>query len=474
MNLKLTKCVLAASIMAAGFSLSAADRPSVLLIAVDDLNDWVGCLGGHPQSRTPNIDRLAERGVLFSNAHCQSPVCNPSRASLMSSRYPESSGIYFLNPDFAQSPIAEASTMMPQRFANEGYDVAAAGKLFHSHENKQYFPRYAGGFGNFGPLPEKKLSSFEGVRLWDWGAYPERDEQMPDYQIADWAVKQLKEASPEARFLGVGFYRPHVPQYVPQKWLDRFPADSVQLPKVKADDLDDLSPYAKNLTTLHHVSPTHEWVLENDQWVPLVQTYLASVHFVDEQVGKVLDALDSSTIAETTYIVLFSDHGFHLGEKEHYAKRTLWEDGTRVPMIIAGPGIPRGVTCAQPVELIDIYPTLLELTGLQADPGLEGDSLKPLLDNPAADWPHTARTSFGPENVAIRSEHFRYIRYADGSEELYDHRSDPHEWHNLIGDPTLAPVIDEHRKHLPTKFAPYLGAGSTGHKAFEAAAAAAR
>ena len=456
---------------AAGKAADAA-KPNVLLIAIDDLNDWIGCMGGHPQAKTPNIDRLAARGVLFNNAHCQASVCNPSRASMMTSLYPETSGIYFLTPDLAASPVAKKSTLMPMRFQNEGYHVTGAGKIFHGHRNKRYLPNYAGMFGGFGPLPDKKLTSFPGSRLWDWGAYPMRDEEMSDHKIAAWAVDQLKKKQDKPSFLAVGFYRPHVPQYVPQKWFDLYPLDSVQLPKVLDNDLDDLSQYGINLTRRNHVAPPHEWVVKNDEWKPLVQSYLACVSFVDHQVGKLLDALDNSSAKDNTLIILYSDHGFHLGEKERWAKRSLWEDGTRVPLIVAGPGVTQGKVCKKPVELLDVYPTLLELAGLNEDEKLEGNSMATLLKTPDTQWSHMARTSFGPGNYSIRSERYRYIHYNDGSEEFYDHADDGHEWKNQIGNPELATLIAEHRAHKPKQFHPILGTDSTGHKAYKASEAA--
>ena len=447
-------------------------RPNVLLIAIDDLNDWIGCMGGHPQAKTPNIDRLAARGVLFNNAHCQAPVCNPSRASMMTSLYPASTGIYFLTPDLAASEIARKNTLMPKRFEQEGYRVSGAGKIFHGHQNERYLPNYAGSFGGFGPLPEKKLSSFPGMRAWDWGVYPERDEELSDHKMAAWAVEQLQKKQDAPFFLAVGFYRPHVPQYVPQKWFDMYPLESLQLPAVLEKDLDDLSDYGINLTRLEHVAPTHEWVVKNNEWKPLVQSYLACVSFVDHQVGKLLDALDNSPAKNNTLVVLYSDHGFHLGEKERWAKRSLWEDSTRVPLIMAGPGVAQGKVCNKPVQLMDVYPTLLDLTDLKPDPKLEGHSLAALLQNPDAQWPHMARTCFGPGNYSIRSERYRYIHYNDGSEEFYDHTDDPNEWDNLIGKPELAALIDEHRAYKPEQFHPVLGTDSTGHKAYKASEAA--
>jgi len=446
------------------------DKPNVLFIAIDDLNDWIGVLGGHPQAKTPHMDRLAKRGVIFNNAHCQAPVCNPSRASVMTSLYPSTSGIYFLNPDIIESPVASKNIVMPKRFQQESYNVFAAGKIFHNGKgiNETHIPNYAGQFGGFGPMPEQKISTYPGHPLWDWGVYPESDDQMPDYKIASWAAQKLTQKQDQPFWMGVGFYRPHVPQFAPKKWFDMYPLESLQLPKSISDDLDDIPPYGTDITRLKHVSPTFEWVTENEEWKPLVQSYLACVSFVDDQVGRVLDALDNGDYGDNTYVVLFSDHGFHLGEKERFAKRSLWEDGARVPMIIVGPDIPKGKVINKPVQLLDIYPTLLELCHLKPDPNHEGNSLVSLLKNTDAEWPHYARTCFGPGNYAIISERYRFIQYNDGSEEFYDHESDPQEWYNVISRPEYNEVIGQHRIQVPTNRHPILGNGSTGHESYEA------
>ena len=445
----------------------AQQKSNVLLIAVDDLNDWIGVMGGHPQAQTPNMDRLAKRGVLFTNTQCQSPVCNPSRGSMMTSLYPSTTGIYFLNPSVGTSPKAKGHLVMPKRFEAEGYHVSAAGKLFHNQENKKYFKEYGGSFGGFGPLPKKKICSFPGMKLWDWGAYPERDEQMPDAKIAAWGKERLAREYDQPFFMGIGFYRPHVPQFAPQKWFDMYPLESVQMPKMRKDDIAGIPQYGVDLTREKHVAPTYEWVIKNKEEKKLVQSYLACVSFADAQVGKILDALDASPHKDNTYVVLYSDHGFHLGEKERYAKRSLWEDGARVPMMISGPGIKPGVS-HKPTQLLDIYPTLLELTGLKPDSKLEGNSLLPLLRNPQSEWPHYARTSFGPGNYAIVSERYRFIQYNDGSEEFYDRSKDPNEWSNQAKNPEYASIIAKHRQQVPQERAPILGKNSTGHKAFAA------
>jgi len=442
---------------------------NVWLIPIDDLNDWIGCLDGHPQAKTPNIDRLAKRGVLFTNAHCQSPVCNPSRGSMMSSLYPATTGIYFLNPSIKSSPRAKKTILMPDRFVNEGYYATGAGKIYHGGQNARYMPNYGGSFGGFGTTPKKKLTTFPGHPLWDWGVYPPLDEQTPDFKIAAWTINELQKVHDTPLFLASGFMRPHVPQFAPQKWFDMFPIEDVQLPKIIQDDLKDESKYGHALTCLNQVSPDHQWVLENNAWKPLVQSYLACVAFVDAQVGKVLDAYDNSDIKDNTFIVLYSDHGFHLGEKERWAKRSLWENGTRVPMIIVGPGIKANKKCSKPVQLLDIYPTLLELTGLAANDKHQGNSLVPLLKNTKAPWPHFARTSFGPGNVAIRSEHYRYVHYNDGTEAFYDHNNDPHEWYNLINQKKMASQIEQHKQKLPTQYHAVLGKNATGHKSFNGA-----
>lgn len=462
------RLILFNALFSASLSL-VANQPNIVLIGIDDLNDWVGCMGGHPQAQTPNIDRLASRGVLFTNAVCQSPVCNPSRASLMSSIYPETSGLYFLAPSPAEAPLLMEQPFMPETFEDAGYHVSGAGKLFHADQSEKFVPNYAGRMGGFGPIPKEKISSFPGHPLWDWGVFPEHDEEMPDFKIATWASDQLAQQMDQPYWLGVGFFRPHVPQYAPQKWFDLYPMETLQLPKTIPDDLEDLSSYGIDLTRLEHVSPTMEWVLENDEWKPLVQSYLACVSFVDDQLGRVLDAIEKRDDADNTFIVLFSDHGFHLGEKERFAKRSLWRDGVGTPLIIVGPGIDGGKVCDQPVQLLDIFPTLLDLTGLDPVPSHEGRSLRPLLEDPNREWPFMARTSFGPGNVALSSKDYRYIHYNDGTEELYHRKNDPHEWNNLASLPEMKAILEHHRQQLPDSYKPALEGKSTGHQTFDAA-----
>lgn len=423
-------------------------RPNVLFIAIDDLNDWVGCMDGHPQAITPNMDRLAAEGVLFENAHCQAPICTPSRASLLSGLYPSTTGLYFLAPQYREAETLREMTTLPQYFMEHGYRSVGAGKVFHTDDDPHSFHEFGGNMGGFGPRPKEKISLPKGHPLWDWGAYPDRDEDMPDHKIAHWAADKLKQRYDTPFFLSVGFYRPHVPMYVPQKWFDMHPRDRIILPQAAREDLEDIPPYALQLTYAA-AAPRHDYVVSLNEWEHGVQAYLACTTFVDHCVGVVLDALRNSPYADNTIIVLWSDHGFHLGDKLRWGKRSLWEEATRAPLIIATPWTPKGQRCRRPVGMIDLYPTLVDLCGLPPRPVLEGKSLRPLLDDPNAAWDRPTLTTFGPNNHSLRSERYRYTRYADGSEELYDHNADPAERTNLAGRDKYREIIAEHRKWLP-------------------------
>lgn len=434
-------------------------RPNVLFIAIDDLNDWVGCLGGHPQARTPNMDRLAARGTLFSNAHVQSPLCNPSRASLLTGLRPSSTGIYGLAPGIRDVAATKDRVTLPQHFARHGYFTASFGKVFHDGSIP---PRLRTNefqvWGIAPPIPtppEKFVRTPSPIRAMDWGVFPEDDREQADWKIADAAIAQLK-ARPTDNpfFLAVGFRLPHVPCFASQKWFDLFPAeDQITLPPVNDRDRDDVPEFS---WFLHWTlpEPRLSWLKQAKQWRPLVRAYLACTTFMDSQVGRVLDALEASGVATNTVVVLWSDNGWHLGEKAVTGKNTLWDRSTRVPLIFAGPGAAKAARCSQPAELLDLYPTLVELCGLPKPPGLEGRSLVPQLKNAKIRrrWP--AITTHNVGNHAVRSEHWRYIRYADGSEELYDMQRDPNEWTNVVREPKLAGVVREHARWLPKINAP--------------------
>ena len=431
-------------------SLNAAEKPNVLFIAIDDLNDWIGVLGGHPQSRTPNIDRLAKRGTLFSNCHCAAPACNPSRAALMTGIRPSTSGVYH-NPQPWRKAMPEAVTLS-QHFMQHGYQAIGSGKIYHGNYPDpaswdEYFPSKTKTRPH-DPSPDgRPLNGIARTRHFDWGPLPVDDEDMADHQVVDWVADQLHRPHEKPFFLACGIFRPHLPWYVPQKYFDAFPLESIQLPKVMQRDLDDVPEAGRKMAK---PGGDHSKVLSHGQWVRAVQGYLASIAFTDAQVGRLLDALDASAYRNNTIVVLWTDHGWHLGEKQHWRKFALWERATRTPMIFVVPGVTQeNQRCSRPVNLLDIYPTLVELCGLQKRPELEGVSLKPLLIDANADWQRPSLTTHGKDNHALRSDRYRYIRYADGSEELYDHQQDPNEWQNLAGKESMSAVKAEFAKWFP-------------------------
>lgn len=421
------------------------DKPNFLFIAIDDLNDWIGALHGHPQVKTPHIDRLAQRGFLFANAHTQSPLCNPSRSSVLTGLRPGSTGIYGLAPRYRTMENTSEVVSLPQYLTRHGYHTISSGKILHGgitpEERALEFDEW-GPDGGFGPFPKEKIVQRKldmvDHPLVDWGPFPaESDTSILDYKLASWASERLMELgesdTEQPFFLGVGFHKPHVPLYVSQQWFDLYPSEDLILPPAPAGDRQDLPDFAWYLHWFLP-EPRLSWLIEHHEWRAKVRAYLACISFVDDQVGRVLDALDGAGLAESTIVVLWSDHGYHLGEKDITGKNTLWERSTHVPLIFAGPGIPKGEISQEAVELLDIYPTLLELAGLPQKTDLEGASLRPFFDDPDFERKHPAITTHNPDNHSIRSRRWRYISYADGSEELYDMERDPYEWRNLVNE----------------------------------------
>lgn len=443
-------------------------RPNILFLIVDDLNDWTGYLKGHPQAKTPNMDRLAERSVSFVNAHASSPLCGPSRTSMLSGLYPHRSGVYghIHDRNLEKLKAMKGRQFLPQFFKSNGYKTLAVGKVFHNTDGGKQFDEYGGIFERMGPKPSKRLrydpSEFgKGKTQTDWGAYPEDSSDMPDYKIAQWSVAQLQKKHARPFFMTVGFLRPHVPWHVPAEWFKPFPPDQIKLPPMKGDDLADVPDMALKVHSVPGMPPW-EWMEKENRMHEAAAAYLACVHFVDAQVGKVLDALEASSYADNTIVVFTSDHGYHLGEKQRWAKHSLWERSLRVPLLIHLPE-EKSNKVKDPVGLIDLYPTLADLCGLKIPDGLDGKSLKPLLvmdsdeeGNHDLKWRQSVMSIYGRGNISLRSRRYHYIRYIDGSEELYDMDVDPNEWNNL-GHPPVdgdsQAVINTFRKQIPKSFA---------------------
>ena len=418
-----------------------ASGPNVLFISVDDLNDWIGPLGGHPQTKTPHLDALAKRGVTFTRAYCQAPSCNPSRTSLMTGIRPSTSGVYG-NADAWRKALPDAVTL-PQHFMLHGYRALGGGKTFHGSQNDAASWEAYHQFNGFLRPPSAPVNGIDKTSHFDWSGLDVKNEETTDTQLADWASNYLSEDHDRPFFMAVGFYRPHLPWYVPQKHFDRFPPEETELPATLDGDTDDVPKSA--LRSFRD----HENVTRTGQWNKAVASYLACINYADSNVGRVLQALEDGPHADNTIIVVWSDHGWQLGEKKQWRKFTLWERSARVVMMMAGPGVgAKGRKCARTVELLDMYPTLVDLCDLPNRPELEGRSLRPLLANPNAAWDKPAITSISADKVTVRTEKWRYSKYPDG-EELYDHDKDPREWKNLAGDADYSKTKTELAALLP-------------------------
>ena len=435
-----------------GATASAESNPqNLLLIIVDDLNDWVTALGDHPQVTAPHMKALAASGTTFANAHAQAPICGPSRASLFSGLYPAQTGIYGQIKDAQLGPAVAAvspTLLLPQYLRSHGFYTAGRGKVSHGGGQEGMFDEYHGWQKNYGPKPPDRFKWESNRTHTDWGAYPAKDEDMQDHIAATWGAQFLQRDHANPFMLALGFVRPHVPWYVPQKWLDMFPLEGIELPTVRANDLEDVPQAGRDLAAVPQM-PTLEWAQENKEWRPIMQGYLASIAFADHCVGIAVNALRQSAYADNTMICLLSDNGYHLGEKQRFAKMSLWGRSTRVPLMFSGPGIARRVV-SDPVGLIDVYPTVTDMLSLQANPENAGRSLAPYLQG-SGTLPLQPQTSvYGEGNYAVIDQRYRYIQYTDGSEELYDHDSDPMEWNNIAGAASMAAVKQRLQRYIPS------------------------
>ncbi len=470
------------------------EKPNILFIAVDDMNDWVGFLGNYPGMKihTPNIDRLAASSMIFTNAHTPAPACAPARTAILTGVHHTRSGaenVYWGDgPKWREFEALKDVVTMEQFFKNQGYKTLGAGKIYHS-QAPPWAPTSQVEPANWDfYYPSAYISHPYQIRApqeviypeevnnegrpggeggwWTWGPIPVPDEKMADYHVIDWAKYQLTLKHDQPFFLATGVWKPHDPWEVPQKYFDMYPLENIVLPECKKDDLEDAFDHGRRWI--------HRWVVDNNQWKKVVQSYAASITFADAMVGRLLDAFKNSEYAKNTIVVLWSDHGMHMGEKENIEKFTLWERSTHVPLIISVPGLTRaGSKCNQPVSLIDLYPTLVDLAGFDKPSHLDGNSLLPQIKDPETETSPVVTSyqfSWTKEPIighAVRSMRYRYIYYPEiNLEELYDHEKDPNEWNNAAYKKENKKIIDNHRKVL-SKMLPQLtwkGGDPEGYK----------
>jgi arylsulfatase A-like enzyme len=448
--------VRSAASLALILAMATLAQTELLFITVDDMSTWNSLYDESAPIKLPNIERLAKRGMLFKRAYCASPACNPSRAAVLTGLRPSSTGVYGNKSDWRRSMPNRATIM--QQFMRAGYRVEGAGKVFHHHMNGAFHDDAS--FDDFQMMaaqnmPKTKLNKSPryGSRNTDWGAWPADERQTIDFKSTDYCIKALGKPRQDSKplFLACGIFKPHSPFFAPQKYHDLYPED-IRMPALNASDWEDLPSGATRLmkrtkwfwSGMRTVEANHPGSYQR-----FIRAYAACNSFADAQIGRLLDALDASGRAERTVIVLWSDHGFHLGEKDHIEKFALWEKATHIPFVVVAPGLAKpGSVCERPVDMMAIYPTLLELAGLPPDPDCDGRSIVRLLRNPQLAW-HPALMTYGRGNHAVRNERWRYIRYADGSEELYDHDRDPNEWTNLAANPEYASIKAQLATHMP-------------------------
>jgi beta-fructofuranosidase len=448
--------ILAILLCAGAITLHAAEtsKPDILFVVIDDMNDWTTLFDTSNPIKTPNLERLAQRGTFFSNAYCATPACGPSRTAVLSGFAPTTSGAYENAPRVYRNTLPD-DISLPDWFRRNGYAAWGGGKIFHNGGGNDESDR---SFDSFFPLSGEPQANIAKLELPGWADFGEVSEELADERTVAAAGAFLKSKTDKPRFTAVGIYKPHLPHYAPPENFKRYPIGKVVMPSTPGDDFSDIPGPGRMMARREYRlveamkgrkpggkgSPEH-----------LVQSYQASADFADEMVGRVLDALDASGRADNTIIVLFGDNGYHLGDKESVSKFTLWEKASHVPFIIVAPGVSKpGSRCETPVGLVNIFPTLTELAGLPAKPGVDGMSLVPLLCDSHAAWDKPAVITMGRGNHAVRTADWRYIRYFDGQEELYDARKDSWNNTNLAGKPECAPVLAKLRASLPKEEVP--------------------
>ncbi len=479
-------CLMTSLLLCSGLFAAEKQKPNVLFISIDDMNHWISSMReyqaiyDYDAYKTPNIDKLMARGTFFSNAHVPASSCKPSRVSVLTGVHVYKHGVYRNPHSWLLAPTLKNrdDVSLMQRFRKEGYFVAGGGKNFHSwHEPswdeyiktegklpKEIMERDAALKKQFHEAAKKmekeRVVTIKALNIKDkssanaikWGALDCPTEAMPDSFTVDYIIRKLNEERDQPFFLGCGFTKPHLVWAVPRKYFDMYPLDEIPTPVVKADDLDDLGQQGRSMAG----GGTHKFMVESGLWKSAIQGYLASCTYVDDQVGRLMAALDASPHKDNTIIVLWSDHGWHFGDKGHWKKFATWEETTHIPMSITAPGVTKpNQTSHRVVGAIDLYPTLLDLCGFEPNPQLDGRSLVPLLKNPTKEWDYPVLTTHSRGYNTIRTEKWRLIEYPKDDEmELYDHDKDPLEHNNLITNVEYADVVAELKAMMPVTSAP--------------------
>jgi len=470
------------------FTGCAREKPNVLFIMSDDLNDWGGAFGGNPQAITPNMDGFcADNAMVFMNAHAPGPLCCPSRSAMLSGFRPERTGCYTNSQNMRTSELVQSYATLPEYFSKNGYLTISKGKIFHVHpgdagrDHGQWsYDIWERTQGKFRVQRDKLYSRFEGLydgkkipdvrheggtegTKLDWGPTQDGKEKTVDYLTAKWFAEQLSKDYEKPFFMAVGFTRPHLPWYIPQEFFDKYSLDTIKIPEYKMDDLNDiLTPSGEK-----KFKPTDDflWLQQDeDLFKKAVRAYLASITYVDECMGIILDALKNSKYKDNTIVIIMGDHGWHLGEKLRFQKNTLWSESIRTPLIIRTPGMKKSTVCSRVVMLIGMFPTLVELCGIPERELCDGRSIVPLLKDPSLTWDFPSITTYAAGSLTINDEKWRYTTYKDGTKELYDMQKDPMEWNNLITSPDQE--VKEARarleKWIPSTIAPDLPRNNVG------------
>ncbi|QBN20479.1 sulfatase [Flavobacterium nackdongense] len=452
---------------------TVATKPNVLFIAIDDMNNWASAMGG--VAKTPNMEKLAKAGKLFTNAYCVVPACNPSRVAIMTGVRPETSGQYTNPGNFRDLPGNANRITLPLYLQQNGYEAIAAGKIFHNGRGKgtepdpqsdpqswnYQFPNDVGTKGHQLYLDKNNQAKWlegamyiEGMdsrkpeylsKFGVWGVTPEKKEETADWKNAEFASNYLGEKHDKPFFLAVGLFRPHSPQIAPQEFFDMYPLESIQVPELPENDMDDIPEIAKTNFSSKFV----ELVKEKGQLQKATQGYLASMSFADACIGKILEGVENGPNKDNTIIVLWTDHGWQLAQKERWEKFSLWKQSTNSPLIIKYPNMKNpGESTNQAVSLLDLFPTVLDLSGIEKPDFLEGTSLVPLLTDANYKRKEPAITTYEKGNISVEKNDWNFIQYKDGSEELYNHATDPKEFKNVIKVKENQAIIKELRAYV--------------------------